>query len=217
MKLSFKLKPLALCAALGLAGQAAFAEQTIGVQDGASATDAVATARVNIRVVVPKIVILRVGDANATVPQIDFTMDVGGLGAGNSQAYAGAIPPTFNSTIVRTNPAGATGDVVVGAWSNVAGSTLSCALGALGGATAFAAGATAGGVPGTNGITVTAGGTAPAHPGTTNLSGCDGVSTTALTARTVYNGTYTYASTHVAADLDAGTYGAVVTYTATAP
>lgn len=210
----------AVAAALALAGTAAIAEQTIGVQDGASATDAVATARVNVRVLVPKIVILRVGNAANTVPQIDFSYGITGFAAPQASAsYTGAIAPTLTETITRTNPAGATGGVVVGAWTNMASTTLTCAIGALGGTTAFVSGATAGGVPGTADITYTVAGATPLpHPGAAgDLTDCDGVNSQTLTARTAYTGTYTYASALTATDLDPGTYGLVVTYTATAP
>lgn len=220
MKKPSNYRLVAIAASLALAGTAAIAEQTIGVQDGGSATDAVATAKVNIRVLVPKIVILRVGNADATVPQIDFAYAITGFAAPQASAtYTGAIPPTLTETITRTNPAGATGAVVVGAWTNMAGTTLTCALTNLGGTTAFAAGATALGVPGTEDITWAAAGATPLpHPGTAgNLTDCDGVASQTLTARTAYAGTYTYASALTPTDLNPGTYGLTVTYTATAP
>jgi hypothetical protein len=204
---------------MALSGTLAVAEQTIGVQDGASATDAVATAKVNIRVLVPKIVILRVGDAANTVPQIDFIHGISGFTAPQASAsYTGAIPPTFTSTISRTNPTGSDGQLVVGAWTNVTGTVLTCAISA----STFAAGAAAGGAPGTADIVWTRGGGANQlpHPGggaSGNLTSCDGSTSAALTARTAYTGTYTYGSNVAAANVDAGTYSLTVTYTATAP
>jgi hypothetical protein len=211
----------AVAAALGLAASAAIAEQTIGVQDGTIATDAVATARVNVRVLVPKIVILRVGDAANTVPQIDFTYGVAGFAAPQASAsYTGAIPPALTSTTTGATGATNAGVVVVGAWTNMAGTTLTCALGALAGTSAFVGGATATGSPGTAGITWAVGGGANQlpHPGTNNnLTDCNGTNSNALAARTAYTGTYTYASNLVGADLNPGTYGLTITYTATAP
>jgi hypothetical protein len=210
----------AVACALALAATGAVAEQTVGVQDGASTTDAVATARVNVRVLVPKIVILRVGDAANTVPQIDFTYGITGFAAPQASAsYTGAIPPVLASTTTGTLGASNAGVVVVGAWTNMAGTTLTCALGALGGSSAFFADPTTGGVPGTAGITWAVGGATPLpHPGTNNnLTDCNGTNSNTLTARTAYNGTYTYASNLVATDLNPGTYGLTVTYTATAP
>jgi hypothetical protein len=212
------LKPLAVATGLALAASGALAEQTIGYQT--TAVPAIATAKVNVRVVVPKIVILKVGNADATVADVTFT---GGLNpavtAGNSQASTAAIAPTFATpTIARTNPAGTDGVVPVAAWTNGTGATLTCALSALAGATAFASGATAAGVPGTTDITVAsvAGGGNLQHPGAT-LTACDGTTSSALTARTVYGGTFTYGSSLTWANLNAGTYGNVVTYTASAP
>lgn len=215
----------AVAAAFALAGTAAIAEQTIGVQTGplAADPDAVATARVNIRVLVPKIVVLRVGNADNTQAQIDFSYGIAGFAAPQASAtYTGTIPPTLTETITGTNPNVNTGAVLVGAWTNMPNTTLTCALSAFGTTTPFAAGATtAGGVPGTAGITVA--GTAGAntllpHPGTNgNLTDCNGVNSQTLAARTIYDGTYTYASALTPTDLRPGTYGVTVTYTATAP
>ena len=213
-----KLSTLRLAAVAGsaaLCGAAALAGQTIGIQP--VGTPASATASVNIRVLVPKIVILRVGNAGS-IPQVDFSYALTGLAAGNSQAYSGNVPPVsgdFALTIARTNPAGATGDVTVGAWTNTAGTTVTCQTAALGGATAFG-GANA---PALADIAVTTGGGTPlGHPGAT-LAGCDGTTTAALTERTTYSGTYTYAPAagFNPATVNPGTYGAVVTYTATTP
>lgn len=220
MKKLSNYRLVAVAAALALAGTAAIAEQTIGVQDGGSTTDAVATARVNVRVLVPKIVILRVGNAANTVPQIDFSYGITGFAAPQASAsYTGAIPPTLTATTTGTAGATNAGAVVVGAWTNMPSTTLTCAIGALAGTTAFVSGATAGGVPGTADITYTvSGATPPPHPGSAgDLTDCDGVNSQTLTERTAYTGTYTYASAVTATDLDPGTYGLTVTYTATAP
>ncbi len=192
------------------------AEQTIGIQTAATA--AVATARVNVRVVVPKIVILRVGAADATISDVNFTVEATGAPAtpltGNSLAYTGAIAPVLTTTVATTNPTTSAGVLAVGAWTNrTGGATLSCTLGALAGATAFAAGATAGGIPGTTDITVV--GTTPAHPGPT-LTSCNGTLTSPIAAMTALNGTFTYATAFTASAIAAGTYGNTVTYTATA-
>lgn len=211
---------IATSACLALMGTTAFAEQTIGVQT--TAVPALATARVNVRVIVPKIVVLRVGAADATVSDVNFTVAATGATAiGNSQAYAGAIPPAFTSSVATTNPTTTAGALTVGAWTNGTGATLACGLGALTGATAFATGATAAGVPGTSDITVASGAAATTvqHPGTT-LAACNGTTTSTIAARTTLGGTFTYALATTPANLAtlaAGTYGNVVTYTATAP
>ena len=222
MKKQFKILSLAAGITLTLTGTAALAEQTIGVQTVA-ATPAIATAKVNVRVIVPKIVILRVGDLGAT-STVDFTVGfspaVGGT-PGNSLTYGGGIPPTtLASTVATTNPTSIAGVLIVGAWTNASGTLLTCALSALAGTpSGFATGATALGAPGTNDITVTSGvvGTDLQHPGT-SLTGCNGTTNTAIPRLTPLGGTFTYAlaATNLAS-MATGTYGNVVTYTATAP
>jgi hypothetical protein len=220
MNKQFKSFALVATSALALFGSSAMAEQTIGVQAGA--TVAIATARVNVRVTVPKVVILRVGDASATVNNVDFLVGVGTgvpTAIGNSQAYTGAIAPAGGATTVAvdTTPSNTTGAVTVAAWTNAAaGANLSCALSALGGATAFATGATAAGVPGTTDITVasTAGATNLQHP-TANLTGCTSAATTSIPTRTTMGGTFTYGTGFTAATVASGIYGNVVTYSAT--
>ncbi len=215
MKKQFNALTVALGLALTLFSLPTLAEQTIGVQAGATA--AVATARVNVRVTVPKVVILRVGDANATVSDVNFTVGVGtGVPAatGNSQAYTGAIAPTGGAvTVATTNPTTTAGVLTVQVWTNAsAGANLTCTLSALAGATAFATGATAAGVPGTNDISVTS---TTLHP-TGNLAGCNGVLTQAATpALTVNNNTFTYATSFTPSAINAGIYGNTATYSAT--
>jgi hypothetical protein len=211
-----KLSKLFVATSLVFAG-AAMAEQTIGIQTVA-ATPAIATARVQVSVVVPKIVILRVGDANATIATVAFTVAPNGApaGPGNSLAYTGAIPPVFTTTVATTNPTGTTGVLVADAWTNATnGASLTCALSAhpTVGLTAFAIGATtAAGVPGTDTITVS--GSVLGHPGA-NLTGCTGTPATAPIAKlSTLTGTYTYGFTG-AATTAAGSYGNTVTYTAT--
>ena len=223
MNKQFKILSLTAGITLALTGTAALAEQTIGVQTVA-ATPAIATARVNVRVIVPKIVILRVGAADATVSDVNFTVGFNPAitGApGNSLAYAGGIPPTtLASTVASTNPTTTAGALTVGAWTNGAsGASLTCALSVLTGATPFATGATTSGVPGTSEITVTSvtGAANLQHPGTT-LTGCDGTTNSTIPKLTTLGGSFTYAllATNLAS-MTTGTYGNVVTYTATAP
>ncbi len=216
----FKALTVIGAAAATLIGSSAMAEQTIGVQAGATA--AVATARVNVRVTAPKVVILRVGDANATVSDVNFTVGVGTgvpVAAGNSQAYTGTIAPTGGATTVATtNPVSAAGALTVAAWTNAAaGANLTCALSALAGVTApFASGATAAGIPGTTDITVAsvAGAGNLQHP-TANLTGCTTAATTTIPTRTTMGGTFTYGTAFTAASVLSGIYGNVVTYSAT--
>ncbi|RYF63818.1 MAG: hypothetical protein EOO29_43465, partial [Comamonadaceae bacterium] len=72
MNKQFNALSLALGTALALAGTGALAEQTIGIQP--ANTVAIATARVNVSVIVPKVVVLRVGAADTTVSAVTFTV-----------------------------------------------------------------------------------------------------------------------------------------------
>ena len=96
-------------------------------------------------------------------------------------------------------------------WS-LGGAKLTCSLSALPGATPFAAGATTGGVPGTDDITVV--GTTPAHPGG-SLTQCNGTANSSITALNALAGTFTYSTGFTATAISSGTYGNIVTYTAT--
>ena len=193
-------------AALAFVATFAQAEQTIGIQNP-GATPAIATARVNVRVIVPKIVILRVGAADTTISDVNFTVGVtpAVTGApGNSLAYSGSIAPSLGTTVAT---------LATGAWTNVVGGAkLTCSLSALPGATPFAAGATTGGVPGTDDITVV--GTTPAHPGG-SLTQCKGTANSPITALNALAGTFTYSTGFTATAISSGTYGNIVTYTAT--
>ena len=219
MQTTYFHKPtLMVGALLAVAAGGARAEQTTGIQNVA-ATPAVARANVNVRVAVPKTVILRVGDANGNVSDVNFSVSVtpAVVGApGNALPYAGTIPPVLGTSVVTTNPTGTTGVLVTGAWTNVTGGAkLTCTLGATGtGETPFASGATAGGVPGTADILVA--GTTPAHPGA-SLQQCDGTANSSIAALTSLVGTFTYSTNFASSAITAGNYGNKVTYVATTP
>lgn len=216
MNKQLKALSLAIGTVIALASGGAMAEQTIGVQ--AAGTPAIATARVNVRVTVLKVVVLRVGAADATISDVNFSVGPNPAIAGapaNSLAYAGTIPPAIGTTVATTNPVTAAGAVTVGAWTNGSGTLLSCSLSTLAGATAFATGATAAGVPGTNDITVTSvAGTGNLQTPGATLTSC-GASTSTIAALTTLGGTFTYGTSFTAANLAAGIYGNTVTYTAT--
>lgn len=220
MNKQLKALSLALGTGLVLASSGAMAEQTIGVQSGPTpVAAAVATARVQVSVVVQKVVVLRIGNADATVSAVTFTVGPNPAIAGapgNSLAYAGAIPPVMGTTVATTNPTSTAGALTVGAWTNAAaGASLSCSLGALAGATAFATGATTLGVPGTTDITVTSvAGTGNLQTPGATLTAC-GTSTSGIASLTTLGGTFTYGAAFAAGNVAAGTYGNTVTYTAT--
>ncbi len=201
---------LALCV---LAAPVAHADQMTKSGNGGTL---VATAQLKFNIAIAKYVMLRVGNADASVSAVTFAVRPSPvLSSGNSQGYAGAVPPTIATTVASTNPTTGAGALTVAAYTNVAGTTLTCSLSGLAGATSFAAGATAGGVPGTSSITVTSGASGTVqHPGT-SLAACNGTTTTAITNLTAMTGSFTYGATFIPASLTAGTYGNTVTYTAT--
>lgn len=202
MKLQLKALSLALGAATLMAGTA-WGEETTGIQPFGTA--AIAAARLNVRVVVPNIVVLKVGSAGGTIDTVQFNVGVSGYTLGvNSQAYTGTIPPTLSVT------PGA-GPVSVGAWTNAAaGASVVCALSSLMGNTALPSG----GVD----ITVASGGAGNlTHPGgaSTTLALCDGATTSSIASLTTLGGSFSYGTSAPVTGYVAGNYGNVVTYTAT--
>lgn len=204
MKTSFKL--LSVAAAMFLTSTGLQAESTYGYS-AAGAPGSTATARVNVTVSVPTLVLLRVGTsgaaaqaANITVaptPGIPGGVAAGALVNGNSQASGwdgtapvlGATPSTAINAFAWTNSAG--GGSVTGAVT-----------------TAF---------PGTSGlvashIEVTSTGTLT-HPGANTGT----FAPTTLARNTLATATWTYSlSAAGLAAAAAGAHTQVVTYTATA-
>jgi hypothetical protein len=198
-----------------LATTQALADQTVTTGNAGTVT---ATARLRFDIVIAKYVLLRVGNADATQSDVTFTVAASPVIAGapgNSLAYTGATPPGFATTVATVNPTTAAGALQVTAATNVTGTTLSCAMTALGGATAFVTGATAGGIPGRSDIKVASVAGGLQHPGA-DLNSCTGAITTAIPSLTaVPVTTFTYSTTFAPSALSAGTYGNVVIYTAT--
>lgn len=179
----------------------------------------VANASLRFSIGISKYLFLRVGAADASQSDLTFTLGLNPAVAGtpgNARPYAGTQPPGFASTVATTNPVSSAGVLAVSAWTNVAGTTLTCTLTALPSATPFAPTATAAGVPGRADILVASVAGGVQHPGT-NLSACNGLVATAITQLITLNGTFTYSTAYVPSNLSTGTYGNIVTYTATAP
>lgn len=175
-----------------------------------------ASAQLQFSIGIGKYVLLRVGNADSTQSNVTFTLGVTPTGPGNSLGYAGAVPPTLISSVTMTNPTGAGGALTVQAFTNVNGTTLSCTLSVLAGATPFAVGATAGGVPGSGDIKVASATPGVQHPGP-DLASCNGGIASPITALSTQTGTFTYSPSYTGSNLATGTFGNVVTYTAAAP
>ena len=199
-----------LMAALGCAAQSA--QQVVSGNSGTIT----ANVQLNFSISVGKYVSLRVGNAGAAISDVNFTVGFSPVRTtGNSQADAGAIAPSLVVSAATTNPTTTAGVLQVAAFTNVSGTLLTCSLGALSGATALVSGSTAAGVPGQSDVTVVSGtaGTVQ-HPGG-SLSGCNGSASTSLPMMNNLTGTFTYTPGFTPTAVNAGTFGNVVTYTAT--
>lgn len=183
-----------------------------------------ASARLDFNIAIGKYVMLRVGDANTSQTTVTMTVNLNpSLGSGNSLPYSGVFPTTtpstkFSKTVTSTNPSTA-GVIPVAAFTNTSGTILSCLLSPLGATTPFNVGPTsASGIPGTSQIFVTsATGAANLQTPSPSLTGCTNGSTQPITLLTLMGGSFTYSANFAADTVAAGTYGNIVTYTATAP
>lgn len=190
----------ALAAAFALGG--AHAESTYGYQSSGAGT-VTATARINLSVAVPKMILLRVGSANTTVDTLNWSV--------TQTIPAGAVTPvTGNNTAVNWDGSAPAASIATPgqtttatAWTNSTGGSLNCAATAV---------SPAGG-PTLADFTVAASATGSplSHPGA-SLSAC---TSTAFTSNQVRSSTWTYTLGGTPASWPAGTYTSTVTYTAT--
>lgn len=215
------LRSIHLLTACLLAAQVAFADQNTVTGNTGSIN---ASVRLDFNIAIGKYVMLRVGDANATQTTVTMTVNLNpALGSGNALPYPGAFPTTtpstkFSKTVISTNPS--TGGVIpVAAFTNTSGAVLSCLLTPLGATTPFNVGPTSAiGVPGTSQIFVTSvAGAANLQSPSPSLTGCTNGSTQPIALLTLLGGSFTYSANFAADTVAAGTYGNIVTYTATSP
>ncbi|MDQ0611192.1 hypothetical protein QFZ83_005363 [Variovorax sp. W1I1] len=185
-------------AALSLfTGGAAMAESQYGSGTGTIT----AQANVKLSVVVPKLILLRVGATNTTQDTVSWTsaLSIPGVApttplataANTNVDWSGAAP-----TVTTTTAAGA---LTVYAWTNAGAGTINCAVAAW----------NATGGPTNANFTVATTGTLP-HPGA-NLGAC---ASTPFASNTVATGTWTYALGGTPASWLANTYTTTITYTA---
>ena len=196
----FRTPTLALIAGacLSLLGTNALAESTYGYNAAGTGT-VTATARVNLSVTVPKLILLRVGSANTTVDTLAWT-------AVPSIPAVPTAPVTGNNTGVNWDGAAPTitagtqpAALNVYAWTNATTATINCSVGAWVGTNS----------PVNSDFVVTVTGTLP-HPGN-DLGAC--VSTT-IPSRTLASGTWAYELSGTPASWGAGVHTTTVTYTA---
>ncbi|MCD2163919.1 MAG: hypothetical protein LBE58_00920 [Comamonas sp.] len=200
-----KLKALALGSALALAYAGhALAESQYGFSSAGTGT-VTATAKVNLSVVIPKLILLKVGSSNALQDTVTWTaaLTIPPTPGTTPTATANNVQVPWDGTAptVAVTPAGNV--LAVSAWTNAGTANINCAVGAWSPAT--------GGPPNANFTVVSAGATPVPHPGA-NLGAC---ASTTLTPNTLLSGTWTYALTGTATAWSAGTYTGSVTYTAT--
>ena len=192
-----------LGATLAAASGVAVAESSYGYQ--ASGVGAVtATARVNLSIAVPKLILLRVGSDNATVDTLSWTLAPTWVtapsplvsGASSQNTPWNGAAPTFPVT-------SATSTLAVHAWTNGPTATVNCAT----------TGLTTSPGPSMSDIAVTGtGANVLPHPGA-NLGSC---ASTAFTRNTLYTGNWVFslAASATPAAWPTGTYTGTVTYTA---
>ena len=195
-----------LGAALAAASGVAVAESTYGY-DSAGATNVSATARVKVKVTVPKLLLLRVGSSDTTVDELAFSAALtsgvipGGAAPGNGNSQASGwdgSAPTFATPASQS--------LTAYLWTNSSGgaslalsSTVNTALGSL--------------APSDITVSSTAGaGTLPAHPvNTSNASFAANAPRNTLNTATW---SYSISGSALTA-APAGTYEQTTTYTAT--
>lgn len=192
------IRPLVLGLVLALGAGSAMAESTYGFSS-TGAGNVTATARVNLSVTVPKLILLRVGSTNTTVDTVSWTLaaNIPAVpttpvnGNGTAVDWDGSAPTLTPNTPAALN---------VYAWTNAASATINCVVGAW----------SATGGPTNADFTVTVTGTLP-HPGA-NLGAC---ASTTFTSNSLRSGTWQYALGGTPGSWAAGTYTSTVTYTAT--
>ncbi len=198
-----KLNALALGAALALACSGhALAESQYGYSTTGADT-VTATASVKLKVVIPKLVLLKVGSSNGVQDTVSWAAKL-------------TIPPSpgfsptadANDTVLAWDGAAPTvqaiptgNNVTVAAWTNATTANINCTMGTWVGT----------GGPANGDFEVTSTGSLP-HPGG-NLGAC---ASTTIGSNTLLTGTWEYALTGgTPTSWKAGTYTNTVVYTAT--
>ena len=190
---------------LAMIAGGAMAESQYGYDSTGTGSAVTAQAKVNLKVTVPKLILLRVGSTNTTVDELAWTASLSipavpttpSASANNVNVdWSGAAPTGSTSA----NPAA----LSVYAWTNSSG----------GGSLSYAATAFATGGPTLSAISVTAG-AGLAHPTPTALAGTSTAPAT-FARNTLATGSWTYSLSGTgAAGWAAGSYTSTVTYTAT--
>jgi hypothetical protein len=198
MKNALKLGRTLVAVAVGLTAGNALAESTYGYNSAGTGT-VTATARVNLSVTVPKLILLRVGSANTTVDTLSWAVGASIPAVPTSPVNGNNTGVNWDGTAPTLTSPASPAALNVFAWTNAAAGTINCALGAW---------SQAGGPTNAN-FTVAVTGTLP-HPGA-NLGAC---ASTAFGSNTLATGTWTYSLGGTPGSWAAGAYTNVITYTA---
>jgi hypothetical protein len=201
MYTKYSVKSILLIGLSALSINSAHAESTYGYAANGTGT-VTASSKVTLRVTVSKLILLKVGSADATASPLSWNV-VQTVPPGSSQPTTTAdnvVTPWDGNTPASStvsNPAA----LAVAAWTNAATtSTVNCAMGTWTGP--------AGGPASVN-FAVASTGTL-GHPGT-NLSAC---TATAFAKNTVATGTWAYTLGGTPNNWPAGVYTNTITYTA---
>ena len=195
------LTPLAIAALALVSAGSALAESQYGYSSTGTGT-ITATAKVNLSVVIPKLILLKVGTTNATVDTVSWTAALSIPATPTvptTTANNTVVPWDGNAPTVTSTPS--SNVLAVAAWTNAGAGTINCSVAAW----------SATGGPANANFTVTSAGATPVpHPGA-NLGAC---ASTPFTSNTLLSSNWTYALTDTPSSWTAGTYTTTVTYTA---
>jgi hypothetical protein len=198
-----------VCAALAMLSPGAQAESTYGYNSAGTA-GAKATAKVNLEIKVPMLILLRVGSSGSTVDKVTITASPsagipGGIAAA-ALANGSSLATGWNGTAPVMTGTSSPASVTAYAWTNSKnGGSVTGAM-----STVFTSG-------GLTGASIAVASSAPvngglAHPG----SNLGTFAPQSFTANSLRSSTWTYSLTTAAlASVTAGTHSATVTYTAT--
>ena len=196
-----RLALTASAAGLALVSGGALAESTYGYAASGAGT-VTATARINLSVTVPKLILLRIGSASTTVDTESWTVSASIPGTPTvPAATANNVPVNWSGAVPTLTASAPPAALNVFAWTNATTPTIDCAMGAWTGP--------AGGPANAN-FTITVTGTLP-HPGA-NLGAC---ASNVFAANTLASGTWQYALGGTPGSWPAGVYTNTITYTAT--
>ena len=198
----FRTPTLAILAGacLSLLGTNALAESTYGYSPSGTGT-ITASARLNLVINVPKLILLRVGGDGTAITDLIWN-------AGPTWSGAPGTLPASDVSNQATTWDGAAPTITAGtqpaalnvyAWTNATTATINCAVGTFAGTNS----------PANADFTVTVIGTLP-HPGA-NLGAC---ASTTFPSNTLASGTWEYALSGTPASWGAGVHTNTVTYTA---